>query len=121
MPPFQSEAKWEVFVALRLALKERLKGTRQWPILWNQKGNEKQENCSYQINNNVFAKLSPPLSCDFADMHDCLRIISVHMENRGIDNLNKKRTFKSASSDIFRTVVSAVENINLQTLATSVQ
>ena len=33
------------------------------------------------------------------------------MENRGIDNLNKKRTFKSASSDIFRTVVSAVENI----------
>ena len=33
MPPFQSEAKCEVFVALRLALKERLKGTRKWPIL----------------------------------------------------------------------------------------
>ena len=35
-PPFQSEAKCEAFVmknfALRLALKERLRGTRKWPI-----------------------------------------------------------------------------------------
>ena len=47
---------------------------------------------SYQINNNIFAKLSPPFCCNFTNMHDSFWIISIDMENRSIYNLEKCNT-----------------------------
>ena len=41
---------------------------------------------THQVNNDIFVEFIPPLSSDFTNMHDSLRIISVHVENRSIHN-----------------------------------
>lgn len=45
---------------------------------------------TYQINDNIFAKLSSPFCCNFTHMHHSLWVIGIHMENRSIYNLKNK-------------------------------
>ena len=40
-----------------------------------------------QINDHVFSKCCPPLGSNSADVHHCLRVISIDMEYRSRHNL----------------------------------
>ena len=59
------------------------------------------KNTLYQVNDDIFAKLSSPFCCNFADMHNSFWIISVYMKNRRIYNLMKKETIEQTTRNKF--------------------
>ena len=66
---------------------------------------QKNKNTLYQVNDDIFAKLSSPFCCNFADMHNSFWIISVYMKNRRIYNLMKKETIEQTTRNKFIQVV----------------
>ena len=60
-----------------------------------------QKNTLYQVNDDIFAKLSSPFCCNFADMHNSFWIISVYMKNGRIYNLMKKETIEQTTRNKF--------------------
>ena len=63
------------------------------------------KNTLYQVNDDIFAKLSSPFCCNLADMHNSFWIVSVYMKNRRIYNLTKKETIEQTTRNKFIQVV----------------
>ena len=95
----QTARNWHHAVAMTLPRTGEYNNTKLWKIYSRNpasasslKTKLKKRNTPYQVNDDIFAKLSSPFCCNFANMHDSFWIIGVYVKNRRIYNLTKKET-----------------------------